>query len=101
MKILSPLYLTLSDSGSSEYSYRRDLLGKVDLFRESKLSLLQRAADINVCLELITQIDLLANQANKAVADLQQYLGTSLNGFVQDALGIDTESLATAKVSMS
>lgn len=71
------------------------------MFRESKLSFLQRAANINVGLELITQIDLLANQANQAVADLEQDFGAPLNGLVQDTLSIDTESLATARFSVS
>lgn len=53
--------------------YRRDLLGQFDLLNDGKLSLLDRALEIDI-LDLLAEVERLVDELDKAVFDHQLYV---------------------------
>jgi hypothetical protein len=75
-------------------TYRRNLLGQVDLLRQDHAALLKGALQINI-LDLVTQVHGLLHQSDNTPLDFNVHDGTLGDGFVESTRGGNGEGLAT------
>lgn len=75
-------------------TYRRDLLGQLNILCESHFALLQRTVQVDI-FDLLTEVCFLVDQADQAILDLQENLGTLLDLLAEGTLGDDGEVLTT------
>lgn len=78
----------------SAQTYRWYLLGQIDIFRQSKISLLQRAFKINLA-NALAEIGLLIDKRNESELDLQVNLRPILYLLIERASCGDRKRLAT------
>jgi hypothetical protein len=90
---LSPTHRT----ATQKCSYRWDLLGQVDGFRDGDLALLDGTLEIHV-LDLVAQIGLRVNQADVAVPDVQLHICALRDRLLHEARGLNEERCAAAQV---
>lgn len=77
-----------------QQTYRRNLLGKINILGQLHGTLLQRTLEIDI-LEVVAQVGFLVDDANQAILDLQVHLCALLNVLGQNARGLDGQSDAT------
>lgn len=75
-------------------TYRRDLLGQIDLCLQSHVTLLQRAVEVDV-FNLLAEIGGLSDKGDQAILDLQEHGSTLLDLFVQGTRSLDDKGLTT------
>lgn len=80
-------------------TYRRNLLWNLNLLNKLLVSI-QRTGKVRITLKLLTQICLHIYQSNQTVFDLEMYLGSLFNGFMEYAFCFDGEDLATVDTSI-
>lgn len=75
-------------------TYRRDLLGQIDLRLQSHVTLLQRAVEVDV-FNLLAKVGGLSDKSDQAILDLQEHSSTLLDLFVQGTRSLNDKSLTT------
>lgn len=81
------------DVGEDGVLSGRDLLGKLDVFGQSSLALLDRTLEIHV-LNGVAQVGILLDDGDQAVLDLQVHFGALLDVLREVAASGDAEDLA-------
>lgn len=76
-------------------TYRRNLLGKINVLGQVDGTLLQRALKVDI-LQVLAEVGLLVDDADQTVLDLKVNLGTLFNVLRQDTGCLDREGDATA-----
>jgi len=94
----SNLVLVLCDDiGENSVLSWRDLLGKVNIFRQRHATLLKRATEVDI-LDGVAKIGRLSDDRDKAVLDLQVDLGALLNVVGEVTFGSNAQSSAAVRV---
>ena len=75
-------------------TYRRDLLGQIDLRLQNHVTLLQRAVEVDI-FNLLAEVGGLSDKGDQAILDLQEHGSTLLDSFMQGTRSLDDKSFTT------